>query len=92
MTLKYVNDTSLFHSFGLGRRVEVDSGVWINPDLTKDERNASYLLRQQRRMSSSIIKSFLLIQMFLLSIRKVKKMLAGARLMLLILPQLKFHL
>ena len=31
MTLKYRNDASLFHNFGVGRQVEVGSSVWINP-------------------------------------------------------------
>ena len=46
VTLKYRNDASLFHNFDVGRRVEVGSSVGINPDLTKEERNARYVLRQ----------------------------------------------
>ena len=41
-----------WHKHGLGHKIRVDviSGdVWINPDLTKEERAENYLARQERK-------------------------------------------
>ena len=35
------------HKYGVGRKV--DHGLWVNPDLTKSEREAAYKARQSRR-------------------------------------------
>ena len=70
VNLKYRYDAFLFHNLGVGRWVDVGSSVWINPDFTKEKRNARYVLRHQRQISFSIakgIQEFPFVQMHRLS-------------------------
>ena len=46
-TLRYEQDALYFHNSGYGRKY--GDNCWINPDLTKAERDARYKLRCDRR-------------------------------------------
>ena len=47
VTLRNENDAVFFHGNGSGRKVS--ERIWLNADLTKDEREAKYKLRVQKR-------------------------------------------
>ena len=47
VTLKYEADASSFHNNGFGRKLT--DTIWINPDLTRQERDVQYQQRVQRR-------------------------------------------
>ena len=50
-------DALYFHNYSRGRKVFSDQNVWVNPDLTRTEREAMYMKRENRRTkkrSSSI--------------------------------------
>ena len=47
--LKYHDDALWFYRNGNGRRVQ--PGIWINPDLTKQERDAKYIARVKQRLN-----------------------------------------
>ena len=45
---KYQDDAEMLHNCGLGR--EIYDNIWINPDLTKMERDAKYQIHKQRKV------------------------------------------
>ena len=47
VTLRNENDAVFFHRNGYGRKLS--ENIWLNADLTKDEREAKYKLRVQKR-------------------------------------------
>ena len=47
IVLKKEDCAAELHNFGRGRKL--DNGIWINPDLTRTERDAKYLEREIRR-------------------------------------------
>ena len=53
VSLKYESDAAFLHNNGYGRKVtcvnDDSMHAWINPDLTRAERDAQYELRVQRR-------------------------------------------
>ena len=51
VVFKTEQDALYFHNYGRGRNLE--EGVWVNPDLTKTERDALYEKRKQRRERKS---------------------------------------
>ena len=52
VTLKFESDATSFHNNGIGRKIE-DSNIWVNPDLTRTERDVLYRKRVQRRRSKA---------------------------------------
>ena len=50
VTLRNENDAVFFHNNGTGRQCQ--ESIWLNADLTKDEREARYKLRCERRQKN----------------------------------------
>ena len=48
---KREEDAMYFHNWGRGRKLT--DGIWVNPDLTRTERDAMYQRRQERRIKQS---------------------------------------
>lgn len=47
LIFKREEDAMYFHNWGRGRKL--NGGIWVNPDLTRTEREAMYQRRQERR-------------------------------------------
>ena len=52
VTLKYKEDASITHNYGRGRKFT--DCIWINPDLTKVERDALYIQRVQKQQNCKV--------------------------------------
>ena len=49
VVLRYEADAASFHNGGFGRRISEEKNIWINPDLTRSERDICYQRRVQKR-------------------------------------------
>ena len=52
VTIRHEEDAKFLHNYKIGRKVQLEDGsgnVWINADLTRNERDAAFLKREEFR-------------------------------------------
>ena len=52
--MRYKEDALKLHNWGVGTKINAKDPIWINPDLTKTERNVRFRLRLKKRNAKKV--------------------------------------